>query len=432
MFSFNSLCGLDDDIFPKGMFQYALVTQLFASELNNHNIAQVTQAYTQWITASPSNASNVTQAITQWITDTSPSGDANVTQTIWIVEVDLSPSNASEVTQTISDYINVVNKTNVTQSIVQSIIYDQGNASNVTQTLALVTVDTSIDSEADVAQTITQRDVRNASEVTQTIQIVSAEPDLKVGTIANRPSAGNMGLVYQCSDNFLLEFFDNGTTWDLYKPMYVPNANTWNEWSDANTPWTIGGAGSGTVTTVQTNYKEVVFWGQYNANNGIALAYYYKALDFSTPYTITLGIYPTMLGPYGSLPFLGLKESSSGKISTVGIQLSFSSNYGYYAAPTVDNWNSDTSFNATLGTQVGAGVVNVPVPGAMKLRIHNDGTTISYELSLDGVNYQVLATQGATAFGTPNEVVVGMQSQEGGYTGPPGGCYFLLYNEVDT
>lgn len=127
----------------------------------------------------------------------------------------------------------------------------------------------------------------------------------------------------------------------------------------------------------------------------------------STPYTIEMGViqmfYAATSGP-AQLQFLGLafRESGTGEITVLVF-----SNFSIATAQALStiaaaNYNSATSFNASLGERF--------LPGGMPthtwIRMTDNGTNLIFEWSNDRVNWFQIASIGRTSFmaGGPDQV----------------------------
>lgn len=181
---------------------------------------------------------------------------------------------------------------------------------------------------------------------------------------------------------------DDGTIWRGFGPLYPltkpPAVSTWT-WQN-----------QGTATAVDS--QDTIFWtspvSPGSATNVRAL---FRALP-ATPYKITAVIMPALRAVATNMCGLYLRNATSGLVK--GMVLGCSAAWPPFL--TVAKWNSLTSFNASYG---GPPIPQIPRPAF--LRIEDDGTTITWSYSEDGLNWIVAASTGHTDWVTADTIGFG-------------------------
>jgi hypothetical protein len=224
----------------------------------------------------------------------------------------------------------------------------------------------------------------------------------QTGGYSSRPSAGNAGVVYQANDATMFAWQDNGSAWDLLRPVYLPSS-----WAIDLSGWTAHNLTGVTATAVGGS----VVW-QNPTSGSDNLRYYLKTLP-STPYTLTLCCMPASVGISFQMVMLGLRESSSGKVSVVSLMQGATTSIPDVHQISADQYTNDTTYSAGIFRVVSPSGPARPV----FLRIADNGTTITYSYSLDGITFIALGTQGHTAFGTNNQVLIGMNTTTSVWSG---------------
>jgi hypothetical protein len=103
----------------------------------------------------------------------------------------------------------------------------------------------------------------------------------------------------------------------------------------------------------------------------------------TTPYTYTVMVTsPAQASSNYTVIGLALYDSGSGKVTTLGFGNSSAAAY---------HWNSTSSWNSTVKSFQWAGTL-------LWMRISNDGTSLTYYISVDDVQWMQLATESVTAF----------------------------------
>jgi hypothetical protein len=114
----------------------------------------------------------------------------------------------------------------------------------------------------------------------------------------------------------------------------------------------------------------------------------------STPYTLTALVYPGLANTFPAIAGICLRESSSGKLSSIHFL------YNSTLQIEANKWNSATSWNSSMAS------VSSQYQGYHRcfFRIADDGTTITFSYSYNGLYFQQLTTLGHTAWGTPDQM----------------------------
>ena len=121
----------------------------------------------------------------------------------------------------------------------------------------------------------------------------------------------------------------------------------------------------------------------------------------STPYIITTASYYYTPDP-SATTYLLFRDSVSGRL-VVLIQDTHSTSGAIAGGITlVQRWNSPTSFNSTQGT-----TTSPPTKNLSWRQIEDDGTTIYFRVSPDGVNWVTIHSESRTAWLTNEPLQVG-------------------------
>lgn len=208
----------------------------------------------------------------------------------------------------------------------------------------------------------------------------SAHVDLvRTAAYASRPTVGVAGRLFLPSNGFQIER-DSGSAWVPWGPLFPlsdPNAATlaWINQGSAAVDATKGGT-----------YLSV-------AANGGASWRIRKETAPATPYTLTVGFIPNVIGFNGAYAVLW-RQSSDGKLVTIN-KASTSS------ALAVNKWTSPSAFSAAYVTITDG--LDVPVP-MLWFQISDDGANRISRVSFDGQNFIQIHTVGRTDFMTADEI----------------------------
>lgn len=233
----------------------------------------------------------------------------------------------------------------------------------------------------------------------------------QTGGYSSRPAAGKSGVVYQANDAVMFAWRDNGSAWDLLRPYYLPS-----DWAIDLSGWTAHNLTGVTATAVGGS---VVWQNPTSASDN--LRYYTKALP-STPYTLSLFCMGGSVGVKFQQVMLGLRESSSGKVTVVSLMQGDTTSIPDVSQFSADRYTDDTTYSTGVFRVVSAAGPARPA----FLRIADDGSTVTFSYSLDGLTYLALGTQTHTVFGTPDQVILGMNTSSATWAGLG---YFLGYKE---
>lgn len=237
-----------------------------------------------------------------------------------------------------------------------------------------------------------------------------------LGAYGSMSNASVAGRVYRATDADAT-WRDNGTSWDLIYPAYVPAANqiTLSNWTAAN-------LGTSTVTQVgKSGQGGIVYWdGQ--KNTGQQLRYYWKALPSSTNYTIYCTLRLTAINAAATqYMFFGTRDSATNKADLIWlIQLSGNAEFQIGA----EEWTNDTTFSGQINTSrqlyLGSG------GGLVFFRIRDDATNRYWEYSPDqGFTWRTLTSKGRTVFQTPDRMFFGMGTEQN--TTNVSGIFYACY-----
>lgn len=205
----------------------------------------------------------------------------------------------------------------------------------------------------------------------------------------NEPSA-QAGDLYFPTDGFRIERY-SGSAWVPWGPIFPLTDPT----IAAPTTWVNQGG-----ATVSSSRGPIVL----TTNGGVSVALRAKSAP-ATPYTITIVCYVTTTAAFGQMQF-GFRESTSGKLSGLGVMPS--------GNVEIQKWNSPTSFNSNY-TTFGALLPSAYAKGPIFLQISDDGTTRYYRVSGDnGLTWRTAHSVGRTDFLTADQVYFGVDNESGG------------------
>ena len=213
-----------------------------------------------------------------------------------------------------------------------------------------------------------------------------------LGGYASRPAAGTSGNVYQSTDT-PMTWRDNGTNYDLIRPLYVPNASK-VDLTDTGTWTNINATGIKSVTKV--NEATLIVGENYS---GDGLSGYRRSLPGAT-YTLTAVVDPhSFLGSNYTGQFVGVYDTATDDWTVFGL-LAISNVQNF----TVDYWSAGTTFGTTRRRIAAPAVNGRPV----YLKFVDDNTNWVFSYSLDGANYTQLHTMARNTSMTPNAACVGV------------------------
>lgn len=214
--------------------------------------------------------------------------------------------------------------------------------------------------------------------------------DVIRSSYGTRPAAGTAGTYWVATDT-VLSAYDDGAVWQEYYGS-IPLVNdgypgTWVNQGSATIDTTLGGAILKYISEASDQIRARV-----------------KTAP-GTPYSVTIGFIPTMIG--GSFPNVGVcwRESGSGKLVTVSIP------HGQGAGLWVAKWTNPTTFSADYLT---LGVPTIPVIGPVVwVRLTDDGTNRKIAYSVDGVTFSEIHSVGNTDFITADQVGIYINTYQG-------------------
>ena len=219
------------------------------------------------------------------------------------------------------------------------------------------------------------------------------------GTYASRPAAGTAGALYLATDVPML-YRDTGSTWERYPLREVIATQP-----PAASGFTGQNAGTATLTDdadgLLYSYAKGTTGGDLNCRG-------FTVAAPATPWTWTIQLRAyihcgseTDTSTSATL-MIGGRESSTGKRTVVSL-----TDYQYHSQMTFDHWAGDASYGAGVGTPTPpwGGWHNCP-----PLRVKDDGTTLSLQLSYDGGrNWYTIYSEARTSYmaGGANQLYIG-------------------------
>ena len=178
------------------------------------------------------------------------------------------------------------------------------------------------------------------------------------------------------------------------------------EKSTPTPPTTAGGsltAFNNHVTTLVTG-TDAALMNLHGANSGIES---YEQAAPATPYDIVCRV--QIGGDTGGQAGLVLRNSTSAKLVTLGVYMPAGGQGGVIN----QNWTNPTTFNSNIY------VLPWPPPLAQWLRIHNDGTNLTFYISFNGSEWAQLSAVTLASF-------ISSADKVGIYGLPPGGGTFQV------
>lgn len=199
------------------------------------------------------------------------------------------------------------------------------------------------------------------------------------GTEAAIPTASTAGDLYLPNDGVWLQR-DTGAAWVPWGPIWPladPSLQTWS-WVNQ---------GSATITT--SSGAHVLY--QPTASASVAI----RAMTApATPYTVTAMCLHASQSLTGQV-MIGFRESGSGKLATVALLGS--------GTTEIQKWTNPTTFSANYTTVSGL-YPTVYYKSPIWLRISDTGTDRVISVSGDGLTFRQLHTVGRTDFLTADQV----------------------------
>jgi hypothetical protein len=236
--------------------------------------------------------------------------------------------------------------------------------------------------------------ITTAAEAGLSAETVLGTGVLMTGAYSALPAAATSGRVYMPSDAVQL-LRDTGSAWAGWGPIYPltkpPAFSSWSWVNQGNATASDSGAG---ILLSATGYASASM---------MLLA---KAAP-STPYTVTFGILSNMTGNgANAILSVGFRDSVSGKCVLF-------EHYVTGGNLLVENWTTATTYSGVNFTGRAMNQRQL-----YWLRIADNGTTRTYSISADGINFDTIGTDGHTNFMTPNQVVWGINNPNTSLTVP--------------
>ena len=201
--------------------------------------------------------------------------------------------------------------------------------------------------------------------------------------IGSRPSAGDIGRLFIPTSGVSLQR-DTGTVWTPYGPFHRFKQGF------AVADYTAINSTGGSASTIadQGGIIHISKPGQ----NGINISYWVKTAP-SPPYTI-IAAFNALWSRSSLVPGFGLCFANSGTLpQALAIQHTNTTQLAFW------NYTSDTARSTKLAAQE---IIAQPV---WWLRISDDGTTNKRAwISIDGINWALVYSEGRTVTYTPNQV----------------------------
>ena len=225
-----------------------------------------------------------------------------------------------------------------------------------------------------------------------------------IGTYANLPSSGmKSGDRYKCTDS-KLEMIYNGSSWNTFvmgNLVALPN--------DSAMSW----VNQGTATSDSTSGRCFLTTPNVGGDN---LRCRVLSLP-STPYTLEIGFMPLMFPVAYATCGMILRDSSGGKIRSIGVQYQGSGTINLY------NWNSATS---SAGNVLSS---NTSPEGSdlFFFKLYDDGTTRSTYWSNDGQDWIQIHSEANGTWVVPNQYGYMVTGEANGFPAAMSVYHFKQY-----
>lgn len=228
--------------------------------------------------------------------------------------------------------------------------------------------------------------VTTASEASLSNETVLGTGVIMTDDYASRPAAATAGRIFLLDDGVAIDR-DTGSAWQSWGPIF-PLAGI------ANRPTTWSNQGSTTETVTSGAAYLDAPTGTYNVRGRV------KAAP-STPYTVTACILPNIISADQFVGLMWLLNSSGASVQ-----------FGVNFAGGIQVWKNTnvTTFSANYVASLSR-----PVGGPVWLRIGDDGSVRTCEVSADGRHWTLVHSVSRTDFITPDRVGWAVTTQNATY-----------------
>jgi len=206
----------------------------------------------------------------------------------------------------------------------------------------------------------------------------------QAGNYSGRPSSPNKGQLYLIDDGPTLNQSPSNGNWKSYGPIFrfKPIVTSGFAWINQ------GGA------TEDSSDGVLILSVPTNSGDSLRIR---KKTAPTPPYKVITFFAPTFKSQNFYNIGLCLRQSSDGKVIFFGYYRNNGSLIG------VVRFNSPTSFNSTTITRTTNDLGGCCIKGFW-LRIEDDNTNRKFQLSVDGINWTDLLSEGRTTFMTADEI----------------------------
>ncbi len=226
------------------------------------------------------------------------------------------------------------------------------------------------------------------------------------GTYASLPSTAGQkqGNRFKPTDS-PFDFIYTGSIWQAYhRDLPCTPAGAVADYTGVNTGASWTAVDSGGVISFHAGGSQV---------RGL-----YKTQP-STPYKVSMFFNHAALLDNSSLVALGFYDGTK----LMQAEMLFNLTNGIQLR--VEKWNSVSSDNGTLGSSTLTGFVS-GAPAGLYFRVGNTGSTLSFDWSMDGINWWSLGTEAVGTFITPTKVGFS------GYSSSSRDVYASIYTQTVT
>jgi hypothetical protein len=212
---------------------------------------------------------------------------------------------------------------------------------------------------------------------------------------ASKPAAGVPGRIFLPTDGIFFER-DNGSIWEKFGPLWPltpPQASDFPTWVNQGT------------ATIADNKGAVWMYAPYTSNLQIRA----RMKDYPTPpFTVEAAFITNVFPNTGAIAAgIGIRDSSSGKLTLYGVGASYMDLYGY-------NYNSPTSSSGGITGWPGGGTFHLPESNLIWVKYEDDNTNRKISFSVDGYTWTQIVSTSRTDWITPNQIGLWVDSYPGG------------------
>lgn len=245
----------------------------------------------------------------------------------------------------------------------------------------------------------------------------------QVGTFSGRPAAGNLDAIYYCKDNDTI-YHDTGSAWEK---ISISGESSSAMGDVPTSGWTAVNMQSGASWASD---KDAMLFTVPTIGSGNNWQYQYRTYP-TPPFTLTTYIDAVMTQQANpgasSSAFFGIVVSDGTKLITHGPGFVNTAGAPWMVAgwdAATIKWTNATTYNASYNTYN----FSVGFIGALPkwYRYIDDNTNITWQYSLNGIDWVTVGAEARTTFLTPSRIGVGASN----FTGNSALARFRSWNGV--